>query len=345
MKKKLIVVCAAVAMTVPVNSFAAAWKVPTNVRIVQKSNTDTAGNIYSNIQDAINSIPDATDTNPYLVKVMPGVYNEAVIMKPYVDLEGSGADNTVIAYSSVNTDEVCNVGTVKMANNTTLRNIKVVNNPPVDSGFQGASLVFNNAKAKAEGVSVLIGNDIDNNWRNIAVCLSGAGTDAILNNANIETHIAGGDAHAIYLQDGANLLVTNSHMVGVSTGETHMFAAMDMSSSDTGSLKIINSTFVGTAPIITTFYQRAYITSIINSTLTMNTGPSGQSIVPIFSQSEVTISNTKLIADRAVVYRAEGPLTKIDNSLIPGDYSTLLNRPEVKLFNNYDENYAPIPNQ
>jgi hypothetical protein len=49
-----------------------------------------SGGDFTTINDALNSITDASDTNGYLVKVMPGVYTEQVTMKQHVDIEGSG---------------------------------------------------------------------------------------------------------------------------------------------------------------------------------------------------------------------------------------------------------------
>ncbi|HWR98744.1 MAG TPA: hypothetical protein VN317_10025 [Candidatus Methanoperedens sp.] len=51
------------------------------------------GGDYTSPVAALNSIGDASGANPYLVKIMPGVYDvgqEAMVMKPYVDIEGSG---------------------------------------------------------------------------------------------------------------------------------------------------------------------------------------------------------------------------------------------------------------
>ncbi|MBI4838223.1 MAG: hypothetical protein HY806_03605 [Nitrospirae bacterium] len=65
-----------------------------NVIIVAPSGGD-----FTSPLDAVNSITDASATNPYLVKIMPGVYNigmNSIQMKPYVDIEGSGENVTKI---------------------------------------------------------------------------------------------------------------------------------------------------------------------------------------------------------------------------------------------------------
>jgi hypothetical protein len=48
---------------------------------------------------AVNSITDASATNPYLVVIGPGVYTitQTLVMKPYVDIAGSGENVTKIA--------------------------------------------------------------------------------------------------------------------------------------------------------------------------------------------------------------------------------------------------------
>jgi pectin methylesterase-like acyl-CoA thioesterase len=87
---------------------------------------------------ALNSITNASATNPYVVKVMPGIYDlvtASLQMKEYVDLEGSGPENTIITSSNNNVDGgTCAVGTVLMANNSAIRNIKVVNTAPALGG-------------------------------------------------------------------------------------------------------------------------------------------------------------------------------------------------------------------
>jgi len=64
---------------------------PQNVLVVSPSGGD-----FTSIQAAVNSISGESAINRYLVKVGPGIYNEAVTMKPFVDIEGSGELTTVV---------------------------------------------------------------------------------------------------------------------------------------------------------------------------------------------------------------------------------------------------------
>ena len=58
---------------------------------------------YSSIKSAVNSITDASATNPYVVIVGPGVfYEDTITMKSYVDVVGESATNTIIQANNPN---------------------------------------------------------------------------------------------------------------------------------------------------------------------------------------------------------------------------------------------------
>jgi hypothetical protein len=92
------------------------------VVIVAKSGGD-----YTSVQAAIDSITDAAADNPYLVWVAPGVYVEQVTMKPYVHLQGAGQEATVITSTASTTTWPPDVATLKLASNTSLRDLTVGN--------------------------------------------------------------------------------------------------------------------------------------------------------------------------------------------------------------------------
>ena len=95
----------------------------------------TGGDFTSPVA-ALASITDASESNPYLVKLMPGLYNiggGSVIMKEYVDLEGSGEIVTCIVgtvstpYNSISGDSRPLYGVVTMANESEIRHLQVKN--------------------------------------------------------------------------------------------------------------------------------------------------------------------------------------------------------------------------
>ena len=53
---------------------------------------------YALLSTALAAITDATSSNPYVIKIAPGIYTEtaSVVLKDYVDVEGSGQDITTI---------------------------------------------------------------------------------------------------------------------------------------------------------------------------------------------------------------------------------------------------------
>ncbi len=55
-----------------------------------------SGRGFRSIQAALDSITDASEDNPYLVYVAPGVYAGRVVMKHFVDIEGAGEHLTRI---------------------------------------------------------------------------------------------------------------------------------------------------------------------------------------------------------------------------------------------------------
>jgi pectin methylesterase-like acyl-CoA thioesterase len=86
------------ALLVGSDAWAVAWTLPNNVKVVETSGSGT--NTYSTIQAALAAITTASATNRYLIKVMPGTYTATsgsqIVMKPYVDIEGSGQENTIV---------------------------------------------------------------------------------------------------------------------------------------------------------------------------------------------------------------------------------------------------------
>jgi len=60
-----------------------------NIVVVAKSGGD-----FADPGAAVDSIIDASAANPYLVKIMPGVYDTGINLKPFVSVSGSGTEVT-----------------------------------------------------------------------------------------------------------------------------------------------------------------------------------------------------------------------------------------------------------
>lgn len=97
-KSGLCLALALCALLVGSDALAVAWTLPNNVKIVRTSGSGT--NTYSTIQAALTACTNPSATNRYLIKVMPGTYTATsgsqIAMKPYVDIEGSGQENTIV---------------------------------------------------------------------------------------------------------------------------------------------------------------------------------------------------------------------------------------------------------
>ena len=96
------------------------------------------GGEYSRINDALQAV-NATKESPCLIKVGPGVYKEQIWMKPYVDIEGSGENVTIVWYDGGNAFDPTSA-TVIGDSHSELRHITI------------ESVVFNNEKTDAIGI-------------------------------------------------------------------------------------------------------------------------------------------------------------------------------------------------
>jgi hypothetical protein len=318
----------------------------------------TSGGDFTSPIQAVNSITTASASNPYLVKIMPGVYDLGTAplqMKPHIDVEGSGQENTIITSSRTNADfDTCTVGTVQMANNTWLKNIKVMNTAP-DAGNDNltAGVIFDNVTANMEAVKVLIGTDTSFGARNAGACSTGSLALATLNNVDLETHTSGtGHSNAAMIIHESSMIITNSKLSSFSeAGSIH---TVDCCSSDTevGFTKVSNSTITGTCLTPDCGNEGFWVDQCRTSTLrdsivTLTGGNNGDYIS---AKNDVSIFNSQFYGSVSPFMlmswnNGGGGIVKIANSLLQGDMSNIIGAPDVKLFNNFNEILTAIPNQ
>ncbi len=88
-----------------------------------------SGGDFTSVAAALSSISDASAANPYLVRVMPGVYTETdlVTVKSYVHVQGSGPLATVVTSARTGGSPGNAAATVDLLNNGRLSSITIRN--------------------------------------------------------------------------------------------------------------------------------------------------------------------------------------------------------------------------
>jgi pectin methylesterase-like acyl-CoA thioesterase len=328
-----------------------------NVIVVAKS-----GGQFTSPVDAIDSISGASAANPYLVKVMPGVYNlgdASLPLKPYVYLEGSGRENTTITSSVNNVDfDTCAEGTIIMANNSSIRHIGIGNVAP-DEGNQNMAqaVVVNNVDAFIEDVTIRVGDNTIYSGRNNGLCATGDTGHARLNNVDIEVLTMGGHANAVIVGDGADMTINNSNLVarpgdGIDTS-THVVDCYNYFVYDAVSHVVINNSYIestdenASTGWFSALWMNDCISTITNSTIRTTHTNSSESCGIDDYNGRFTMLNSQIYVapgeyNRPLCVSDYIDKGKVANSLIQGPIAEGTN---VKLLNNYDENLNVIPNQ
>ncbi|ETR73130.1 MAG: NHL repeat containing protein [Candidatus Magnetoglobus multicellularis str. Araruama] len=164
------------------------------------------GGMFSTISDALLSITDNSETNRYLIKVGPGTFVEQISLKPYVDIEGSGENITIVRYDGGNTgpDENNSSATVSCATNCQVRFLSIVSESTANYAIgvynSGASPSFTHVTIQAIGTNMNIG-------------IYNAGNSLTLKNCTVS---ATGGTQNIGIQSIAAMKIDNSQIIATS---------------------------------------------------------------------------------------------------------------------------------
>jgi hypothetical protein len=178
-----------------------------NVIVVAKSGGD-----YTSVQAAIDSITGAAADNPYLVWVAPGVYSEAVTMKPYVHLQGSGQRATVITSDVTNPSIPPTQATLTLAANVSLRDMTVKN---TGTGLHNVGLMALNGATdiQVSDVETQSHGNGGTDSNNYAIYLTGSGTSVTLQSVTAFAENGNLDAVGLYNDSGTKVtLLSGSYM-------------------------------------------------------------------------------------------------------------------------------------
>ena len=151
--------------------FAAQGSPYANALVVAKSGGD-----YSSVQAAVDSVDEASSSNPYLIWVAPGVYNESVTMKPHVHVQGAGQDATVISSTATSGDWPPTTGTLVLTDHVSLRDLSVSN---LGTGTRNVALIGTEGTSETVVTDVTVRAQGEGNI-NYAVFLTGSGTEVTL---------------------------------------------------------------------------------------------------------------------------------------------------------------------
>jgi len=290
-----------------------------NVIIVAKSGGD-----FTDIQSAINSVEPTTE-NPFLIKVMPGVYDVGtgtITVKPNVYLEGAGADATIITGNPAG--EVL----VQVSGNSEIRSLSVVNTG-------GANLWH------AIGMRLLSGNIVLNDvtvkttnafYDNLGIIISGDAAAIITNSRIYATAVAGQRSFALSAYSTQKAIYDNLYVEATAPG---VWDAMAIRNDGSGKLSMNNVKSVSTYSA----FSNTGTAEVKNSDL------NGMVAAALYKDGGTTIiSNTKITGDFHAWRVNQEPVTGTVNlsfTEIDGvfaDYGT--NAAPMKCYNVHDSNYV-----
>ena len=180
------------------------------------------------LREVVSGIADPSASNPYLVKIEPGIYDleaSSLFMRPYVDIEGSGEGVTTIT-SSISTGS----GAVIGANNSELRFLTVKNTG--GAGQQVVALFSESTSPRYTHVT--------------ATASGGSDNDAI--------HISNGAPVLSYVTasaSGGSRSTGVANLGGLLTASNSTFSAADAANTNLGVLSTFGGTVRATSSAIT----------------------------------------------------------------------------------------------
>lgn len=145
------------------------------------------GGDYQTVTAAIDAVTDASAESPALIRIMPGLYNESVTLKPHVHLAGSGQDVTIISSKVGNPayDTRPLAATLVLASNTSVRSLNIENiaterlNIGVVAPENTLGVLLNDIKVHATGFTASTSD-------NEAIVILESSADIVLKSINAE---------------------------------------------------------------------------------------------------------------------------------------------------------------
>ncbi|MBN2894324.1 MAG: hypothetical protein JXK05_00330 [Campylobacterales bacterium] len=168
------------------------YVIPVSKKVKNVVTVAKSGGDYTDIQQAIDSISGASESNPYLIYIGPGTYypGNQIVMKPYVSMSGSGEGVTIVTGTKSDESSFGAHSIIKGASNTTLSHL-TVQNFDVNNNFSSA-LFLNGINMQVKNVFAKV----------IGTCSTNA---AILAMDDAGSKFENVTTEAIGMNDGSNI--------------------------------------------------------------------------------------------------------------------------------------------
>lgn len=181
---------------------------PANIIWVAQSGGD-----YTDLREALAGITDASTDNRYLIRIAPGVYelgNTPLLLKPFVDIEGSGMHLTVLR-GSVGSTSIW-VGLFNGANDTVLKELTLKN----ECNHQLCAAMYNQGVSpNIERVKIIVTNQVGSVTNGVHNAYSASPT---FKNTIIEVAANSGGNQGIYSYDNCEVTIIRSKITAEGAG-------------------------------------------------------------------------------------------------------------------------------
>ncbi len=289
---------------------------PTNVVVVAKSGGD-----FTDPVTAINSIADASASNPYLLRIMPGVYDltSPLVMKEYVDIEGSGETVTKLQTSN-------NWYMVSGSNNAEIRDLTILNEKL--GAIQNIGIYSVGTAPSINDVTVIVSGATNSN---VAV-FNYQGASTVMKHVTAMAS-GGGEATAIANSYNCSTIIENST------------ARADNGTGSAVSIGIVSSTTVvrnvqSTASANSGYALAFAITGSSMAVLENVTGNAGGGRGIYIQASTATIKNST-ISGASNSIASDSGILNIANTELSGPIQ-VFGSPNFRCFNAYDNTFQAV---
>jgi hypothetical protein len=273
------------------------------------------GGDFTDPISAMNSISDASATKPYLIRIMPGVYelgSEAYLrLKSFVDIEGSGEGVTKITGGGFNV--LYSIVYADGASNVEIRNLTIAT-----VGTASETAGFNNSGGRVKLSHVTITSA---GVGNTSFAIFEPGVELTLSHATL---VASGSRATLGITGydmSGKIIIEDSSITSSSPLWAYVFYGLGNYAPDPKNLEIRNSTFSAFGT------QASYI---------FRTGISGSGGTIRISGSALKVPPTGILIENLPVYSGSFIIT---NSQLAGGY--MLTNGKTTCIGTYDANFNP----